>query len=159
VCSLARFDLANRGMRQSTQHTYARLLAFDETGAELGGFHCPPKILPGLPKFFRSLSESPTQTIDSSPCCKTGHSSAPPKWKCLAPPLRRDIGAAWLGSCKLLWRSEECVLLPCFNVQPDIFAVMNGCRSVEFIFLRYPNVERWYNLYSVQWRIKYGECV
>jgi len=39
------------------------------------------------PKFFRSLSESPTQTIDSSPCCKTGPSSSPPKWKCLAPPL------------------------------------------------------------------------
>ena len=32
---------------------------------------CPPKI--------RSLSESPTQTIDSSPCCKTGPSSGPPK--------------------------------------------------------------------------------
>jgi len=26
----------------------------------------------------RSLSESPTQTIDSSPCCKTGPSSGPP---------------------------------------------------------------------------------
>ena len=50
-------------------------------GAELGGAkggYCPPKILPGLPKFFRSLSESPTQTIDSSPCCKTGSSSGPP---------------------------------------------------------------------------------
>jgi len=35
----------------------------------------------------RSLSESPTQTIDSSPCCKTGPSSGPPKWKCLTPPL------------------------------------------------------------------------
>jgi len=41
-----------------------------------------------LPKFFRSLSESPTQTIDSSPCCKTGPSSGSPKWKCLAPPLQ-----------------------------------------------------------------------
>jgi len=45
--------------------------------------HCPPKILPGPssgpPKFFRSHSESPTQTIDSSPCCKTGPSSGPPK--------------------------------------------------------------------------------
>ena len=29
------------------------------------------------PKFFRSSSESPTQTIDSSPCCKTGPSSGP----------------------------------------------------------------------------------
>jgi len=43
----------------------------------------PPKILPGHPsdppKFFRSLSESPTQTIDSSPCYKTGPFSGPPK--------------------------------------------------------------------------------
>ena len=29
----------------------------------------------------RSLSESPTQTIDSSPCCKTGPSSGPPQMK------------------------------------------------------------------------------
>jgi len=64
------------------------------TGAGLGGCQegpLPPKILPGPPsgppKFFRSLSESPTQTIDSSPCCKTSPSSGPPKWKCLAPPL------------------------------------------------------------------------
>jgi len=58
-------------------------------GAELGGCqgeHCPLKILPGSPKIFRvtschwsrSLSESPTQTIDSSPCCKTDPSSSPP---------------------------------------------------------------------------------
>jgi len=39
----------------------------------------------------RSLSESPTQTTDSSPCCKTGPSSGPPKWKCLAPPLLTTI--------------------------------------------------------------------
>jgi len=32
MCSLARFDLANRGVRQPIQpHTYARLLVFDET--------------------------------------------------------------------------------------------------------------------------------
>jgi len=30
------------------------------------------------------------------------------------------ISAAWFCSCKLLWRSDECVLLPCFNMQPDI---------------------------------------
>ena len=47
-------------------------------------FACPPS---GLPKIFcvtschwsRFLSESPTQTIDSSPCCKTGPSNAPPQ--------------------------------------------------------------------------------
>ena len=35
LCSLARFDLANRGVRQPVQpHTYARLLVFDETFAQ-----------------------------------------------------------------------------------------------------------------------------
>ena len=35
LCSLARFDLANRGVRQPVQpHTYARLLVFDETLAQ-----------------------------------------------------------------------------------------------------------------------------
>jgi len=29
--------------------------------------------------------------------------------------------AASFCSCKLLWRSDECVLHPCFNAQPDIF--------------------------------------
>ena len=38
--------------------------------------HCPPKIC--LAPKIRSLSESPIQTIDSSPCCKTGPSSGPP---------------------------------------------------------------------------------
>ena len=30
-------------------------------------------------------------------------------------------------SCKLLWCRDERVLLPCFNAQPDIFAVMTCC--------------------------------
>jgi len=35
LCSLARFDLANRGVRQPVQpHTYARLLVFDDTFAQ-----------------------------------------------------------------------------------------------------------------------------
>jgi len=35
LCSLARFDLANRDVRQPVQlHTYARLLVFDETLAQ-----------------------------------------------------------------------------------------------------------------------------
>jgi len=35
LCGLARFDLANRGVRQPVQpHTYARLLVFDETLAQ-----------------------------------------------------------------------------------------------------------------------------
>jgi len=35
--------------------------------------------------------------------------------------IRRDISAAWFCSCKLLWGSDECVLLPRFNAQPNIF--------------------------------------
>jgi len=50
--------------------------AFKGRGGARGG-PCP---------WSRSLSESPTQTIDSSPCCKTGPSSGPPKWKCLLAP-------------------------------------------------------------------------
>jgi len=35
LCSLARFDLANRGVRQPVQpHTYARLFVFDDTLAQ-----------------------------------------------------------------------------------------------------------------------------
>jgi len=35
LCSLARFDLTNRGVHQPVQpHTYARLLVFDETFAQ-----------------------------------------------------------------------------------------------------------------------------
>jgi len=30
-------------------------------------------------------------------------------------------------SCKLLRRSDECVLFPCFNAMPDIFAVRKCC--------------------------------
>jgi len=34
----------------------------------------------------------------------------------------------------LLRRSDECVLLPCFNAQPDIFAVMNCCVIALIVF-------------------------
>ena len=44
---------------------------------------------------------------------------------CSSARIRQDIGAASFCSCHLLWRIDECVLPPCFNVQPDIFAVMN----------------------------------
>jgi len=44
----------------------------------------------------------------------------------LMPAIRRDICAALcFCSCELRWSSTECVLLPCFNALPDIFAVMN----------------------------------
>ena len=46
-------------------------------------FAWPPRVPPKIFRvtschWSRSLSESPTQTIDSSPCCKTGPSSGPP---------------------------------------------------------------------------------
>jgi len=46
---------------------------------------------------------------------------------CSTARIRQDISAASFCSCKLLWRIDECVLLPCFNGQPDIFAVMTCC--------------------------------
>jgi len=57
--------------------------------------------------------------------------------------IRWDISAASFCSCKLLWRSDECVLLPFFNTQPKVCSYELLCRSIEFIFLRYPNLERW----------------
>jgi len=69
-------------------------------GGARGG-HFPQKILPGPPKFFRSLSESPTQIIDSSPYCKTGPSSGPPNenvWLrpcCRAQCIRTSLGLSW----------------------------------------------------------------
>ena len=69
-----------------------------------------------LPKFFRSLSESPTQTIDSSPCCKAGPSSGPPKWKCLAPPLVGTLhGHTRKNACyrNLKWTFED--FMPYYN--------------------------------------------
>jgi len=34
----------------------------------------------------------------------------------------------------LLWRIDECVLLPCFNAQPEIFAVVNCCMVALGVF-------------------------
>jgi len=96
LCSLARFDLANRDVQQPDQpHAFcSRLLVFDETLVQ--------------PDF--------------------------------AVANRSDAATS-----KALWRSiDECVSLPSLNAPPDIFAVMNLlCISVEFIFLRYPNLKRW----------------
>ena len=44
-----------------------------------------------------------------------------------SPPPRTPLSAASFCSCKLRWCSDECVLVACFNAQPDIFAVMNCC--------------------------------
>jgi len=56
--------------------------------------------------------------------CKPGCASgSPAAHLCSIARTRQDISAASFCSCRLLWR----VLLPCFNAQPDIFAVMNCC--------------------------------
>jgi len=52
----------------------------------------------------------------------------------LAARIRQDISAASFCSCKLLGRSDERVLLPCFNAQTDIFAVMNCCIVALIVF-------------------------
>jgi len=81
---IARCNLCNIVFRAPLFPSYLLPLQL-LTGAEIGGARgaTAPQILTGPPvappKFFRSLSESPTQIIDSSPCCKTGPSSGPPK--------------------------------------------------------------------------------
>jgi len=47
-------------------------------GAELGGCQEGPLPPQNFPRDVMPLHWSPTQTIDSSPCCKTGPSSGPP---------------------------------------------------------------------------------
>jgi len=83
LCSLARFDLPNRGVRQPVQpHTCARRLVFDGTLAQ--------------PHF---------SVVNCSDAVMS-------------------------------------VLLPFFNTQPKFCSYELLCRSIEFIFLRYPNLER-----------------
>jgi len=57
--------------------------------------------------------------------------------------IRRYINAASFCSCNLPWRSDECALLHFFNTQPKFCSHVLLCRSIEFIFLRYPNLESW----------------
>jgi len=84
LCCLARFDLANRDVRQPVQpHTYARLLVFDETLAQ---------------PYFAVVN------------CSDAVMS---------------------------------VFTPFFNTQPIVCGYELLCRSIEFIFLRYPDLERW----------------
>ena len=50
-------------------------------------------------------------------------------------------------------------LNPCFNVQTDVFAIMNCC--VVALSLFSSDIVTWSadSLYSVQWHINWGECV
>jgi len=70
-------------------------------------------------------------------------SATPAAPLCSTARIRRGISAAWFCSCKLLWLSDECVLLPFFNTQPKFCSYELLCRSIEFNFLRYPTLERW----------------
>ena len=85
--------------------------------------------------------------------CKPGYAPASPAahLQCSTARIWRDPSAAWLCSCKLVWRSDECVLLPCFNAQPDIFAVMNCCVVALSLFSSDSLTWSAENLYSVQW--------
>ena len=86
----AKFDIVSyfasrsKGIKFDDFKTFWLDIRYPQAGAELGG--CQGDTYPPIfclvhpvapPKIFRSLSESPTQTIDSSPCCKTGPSSGP----------------------------------------------------------------------------------
>jgi len=68
--------------------------------------------------------------------CKPGCAPAGPATHFLwsTARIRQDISAAAFCSCKLLGRIDEFVLLPCFNAQPDIFAVMNCCVVALIVF-------------------------
>ena len=70
------------------------------------------------------------------PSCKPGYAPASPTthFLCSAARIRPYISAASFCSCKLLGRSDERVLIPCFNAQPDIFAVMNCCIVALLVF-------------------------
>jgi len=70
----------------------------------------PPK---NFPRDVMPLHWSPTLTIDSSPCCKTGPSSGPPKWKCLAPPLVSQIQYLGCHSPQISSRSSVKLICNC----------------------------------------------
>jgi len=62
------------------------------------------------------------------------HASPAAHFLCSTARIWQEISPASFCSCKLPWRNAECVLLPCFNVQPDIFAVMNCCAVALSMF-------------------------
>jgi len=68
--------------------------------------------------------------------CKPGCAPADPTAHLLSATarIRQNICAASFCSCNLLGRRDECVLLPCFNAQAVIFAVMNCCVVALIVF-------------------------
>ena len=74
--------------------------------------------------------------------------------QCSTARIWRDLSAVSFWSCKLLWRSGERVSLPYFNIQPDIFAVMNCCVVVLSLFSSDSLSWTADSLYSVQCHVK-----
>jgi len=101
-----------------------------------------------LAYFMRILNSCVVQQDSCTPASPAAH------FLCSTARIQHDISAASFCSCKLLWRSDECVLLPCFNAQPDIFAVTNSCLVAMSVCSS--NILTWGadSLYSVQWHIK-----
>jgi len=88
---------------------------------------------------------------------KTGSAPASPAahLQCSTARIWRDLSAASFCSCKLLWRSGECVSLP--YAHPDTFAVMNCCVVALSLFSSDSLTWTAYSLYSVQCYMKQGE--
>jgi len=112
------FEQLSVSEKQSCPETF-----YCDAGPELGGcqggplplqnFVWPPQWPPqNFPRDDMPLHWSPTQTTDSSPCCKTGPSSGPPKWKCLAPRLLwwnifQFFHQDFWATCGLPWKTEN----------------------------------------------------
>ena len=103
--------------------------------------------------FMRILNSCVVSKIRS---CKPGCAPAIPaaNLQCSTARIWRDLSAASFCSCKLLWRSDECVSFPYFNAQPDIFAVMNCCVAALSLFSSYSLTWSADSSYSVQCHMK-----
>jgi len=88
--------------------------------------------------------------------CKPMYAQASPAahFLCSTARIRQDISAAAICSCKLLWRIDEYVLLPFFNAQHGIFAVINCCVVALSLFSSDSPTWSTDSLYSVQRHIK-----
>ena len=75
-------------------------------------------------EYWKPVFQWITQWVPTAGCALASPAA---HLQCSTARIWRDLSAAWLCSCQLLWRSDECVSFPCFNAQPVIFAVMNCC--------------------------------
>jgi len=105
-----------------TQTAFSLLKICLSSMASRGGARGVPLPPQNFPRDVMSLHWSPTQTIGSSPCCKTGPSSGPPKWKCLAPPLmasNEHYSTSVLNSRIDLFSCEYCIV---FGLTTSLFS-------------------------------------